>query len=37
LLGMCIENTHEIAKTVKTTLDVNDVMKKIKGTMELEQ
>ena len=34
---MCIDNTHEIAQTIQTTLEVNDVMKQIKATMQVEQ
>jgi hypothetical protein len=37
LMGMCIDNTHEIAGTVEIALQVNNVMKKIKQTMKVEQ
>ena len=37
LLGMCIDNTNEIASTIEITLNVNDAMNRITTTMEAEQ
>ena len=36
LLGMCIDNTNEMAMTINITLDVNDVMERIKDIMRRE-
>ena len=37
LLGMCIDNTNEIAGTIEVTLKINDVMQNIRGNMKQEQ
>ena len=37
LLGMCIDNTNEIAGTIEVTLKINDVMHNIKTNMKSEQ
>lgn len=37
LLGMCIDNTNEMALTISVTLDVSDVMKRINDIMSRDQ
>ena len=36
LLGLCIDSTEDISKTIEVTLDVNRLMKSIQGTMKKE-
>lgn len=37
LLGMCVENTNEMATTINVSFEVQDVMKKIHDWMEEEK
>ena len=37
LLGMCVENTNEMANTITTSFNVQDVMKNIEQMMEEEK